>query len=342
MAKMQPRAGAVRKGLCTAILSLLFLVTATEAPAQQWVPIRSGLPWASGANGGYGGVSELEAMRNRPRDLRTYFPGTNTRGGKISSASGVRNHVGLGAMVAVAVAMLPEDSRGQHLACWQGKFAAHIRAYGTALINAGAAQAVIRLGWEANRLNGYPWAVTGDGSAYKGCFRTWVRILRALPGQRFVFDWTMQDKSEYPIDQMYPGDAYVDIIGVNLYDRCPPNRTEAEWTAWYNARHKDGRNPRGLGSWLEFARLHGKKLSLPEWGIGGPTSVRACSETGIDNPFWMRKMFEFFRQNAASIAYEAYFNGHPGTDASLGSHKLAPTNYNPRSAAVYKELWGRP
>lgn len=316
----------------------------TAARAQTWVPIRSGLAWASGANGGNGGMVELQAMRGRLLDLRTYFTGYATWSGMIASASGVKNHLTDGARVAVAIGMLPETHRGQHMACWQGRFANEIRAVGTALIKAGAPNAIIRLGWEANRVNGYPWAVTNDASAWKGCFRKWIKILRTLPGQAFVFDWTMQDKSTYPIDQLYPGDAWVDIIGVNVYDRCPPARTEAEWATWYNAKAKDGRNPRGLGTWLDFARQRGKKLSVPEWGIGGPSPVRNCTEPGIDNPFWMRKMFDFFRANAAHIAYEAYFNGHGDgrTTAVDGSHKLAPTYHNPLSAAVYKELWGLP
>lgn len=329
-----------------ALGALLALLGGAAAPAQAqtWVPVRSGLGWASGANGGNGGMADLQTMRGRLLDMRTYFTGIATWSGLIWSVPGVKNHLVDGARVAVAIGMLPETHRGQHMACWQGRFANEIRAVGTALINAGASNAIIRLGWEANRVNGYPWAVTGDASAYKGCFRKWIKILRTLPGQRFVFDWTMQDKSTYPIDQMYPGDEWVDIIGVNVYDRCSPVRTDDQWNAWYNLKDKDGRNPRGLGTWLAFARQHGKKLSIPEWGIGGPSPVKNCTEPGIDNPFWMRKMFEFFRTNAANIAYEAYFNGHGDgrTTAAAGSHKLAPTYHNPLSAAVYKELWGLP
>ena len=105
-----------------------------------------------------------------------------------------------------------------------------------------------------------------------------------------------------------------------------------------------------------FARQHGKKLSIPEWGIGGPSIVRNCSEPGIDNPFFMRKMFAFFRANAGSIAYEAYFNGHGGATDTNGTHKLfspspnypstdAPgyldyvQRYNPLSAEAYRRFW---
>jgi hypothetical protein len=53
-----------------------------------------------------------------------------------------------------------------------------------------------------------------------------------------------------------------------------------------------------------------------------------------DNPLFIQKMFEFFKANADSIAYENYFNQRP-------RHQLNPGNLNPRASAKYKELWGR-
>jgi len=330
---------------CAILIGLAASVAlpAVPAQAQQWVPIRSGLPWASGANGGSGGMRDLQAMRGRMLDVRTVFMRRDTWAGMIVSTPGVRWHRADGAAIVAAFGMLPETHRGQHAACARGNFDAHIRAFGRGLVANGAPRAILRLGWEANRLNGYPWAVTGDGSSYKACFRRWVSVLRSVPGQRFVIDWNMQEKSIFPPDRMYPGNDVVDIVGVNTYDRCPPLRTEAQWNAFFNSKHRDGRNPRGLGTWLAFARKRGKKLSVPEWGIGGPfVPFSKCGgESGIDNPLFMRKMFGFLKANAKDIAYEAYFNGHGAETARRGSHKLAPAKFNPRASAVYRDLWGR-
>ncbi len=83
-----------------------------------------------------------------------------------------------------------------------------------------------------------------------------------------------------------------------------------------------------------------------------------CPEPGIDNPYFIEKMYEFLWKNAADIAYEAYFNDTGGEDPALGSHKLfAPDlsgtqtqgsaayneyaqRYNPKAAAKYRQLWG--
>jgi hypothetical protein len=40
-----------------------------------------------------------------------------------------------------------------------------------------------------------------------------------------------------------------------------------------------------------------------------------------------------------SIAYEGYFNGHGFTNASKGSHKLAPSSQHPNAAATYRLPW---
>jgi hypothetical protein len=166
-----------------------------------------------------------------------------------------------------------------------------------------------------------------------------------VPGQRFTIDWNMARKGTFPlhVDRMYPGDDVVDVIGVQQYD-CGRRTTEAAWQAAYHERNARTGSPIGLGAWLAYARGKGKPLSVPEWGTGGPTNV--CeAEPGLDNPFFIQKMFGFFRDNAPSIAYEAYFNGHGswGSDRKPsdrnGSHKLAPSRYNPRSAAAYRSLW---
>ena len=185
---------------------------------------------------------------------------------------------------------------------------------------------IVRLGWEANNTNSvYPWRVVGDGLSWRDCFRRWVDILDpkvdtdgnpATPPQRtgrFRIVWNMANKGtfEYPINNIWPGNDYVDIVGSEFYDRCPTvkNGDEAGWRLASNGRTASG-SPVGPVAWLAFARSKGKKYAVPEWGIGGPNTVNcgASQDKGYDNPFVVRKMFEFFSTNAAYIAYENYFN----------------------------------
>jgi hypothetical protein len=62
----------------------------------------------------------------------------------------------------------------------------------------------------------------------------------------------------------YPGDDMVDIVGVDFYDMYPAYPDRAAWDAGFRSTQNGG--PRGLGTWLEFAKAHGKRLSVPEWG----------------------------------------------------------------------------
>ena len=143
----------------------------------------------------------------------------------------------------------------------------------------------------------------------------------------------------YPIDNLWPGDEYVDIVGSQYYDRCPPVPAGDRYAfeARLDARSFSN-NPAGPRAWLEYARSKGKPWAVPEWGIGGPRE--GCAEPGIDNPYFIRKMYEFFWNNAADIAFEAYFNDIGGGDPDFGTHELfAPTPANPApTSAGYRSM----
>jgi hypothetical protein len=96
----------------------------------------------------------------------------------------------------------------------------------------------------------------------------------------------------------YPGDAYVDVVGNDLYDI----RGKAEWAAadkLYKA-HKS------------------KPYSFPEWGLWG-----------IDDPAFVKTMADFVKSHAR-VEFLAYFESAPGSIFDLGS--------KPKSAAAYRRL----
>lgn len=314
----------------------LALVAASSQPAGagvSWGGDRSGLPWASGAAGDH---TQLERLRGRRLDAKTMFVSQRSWGQMIRDAGYARRLGRGGGRVIVAVGMMPKTHRAQHRQCARGQFDAHIRAFGRQLVAAGEPNAILRLGWEANRIGSFAWAVTGDGSSYKACFRRWVSVLRSVGRQRFVIDWNMGQRGTWrnPVQRMYPGNDVVDVIGVQYYDRCPPVRTVAQWNRKINAKARAG-TLGGINSWLRFARSKGKRLSIPEWGIGGSRNV--CGQPGFDNPFFIRQMHNWLRQHARSIAYEAYFNAD-GPKNRGSSHKLGGGR-NPRAAASYRSLW---
>ena len=282
----------------------------------------SGLTWHSGAACAGSG---WEGYRNRANDVYNEFAGRTSWADVLRNVSNylTRTYGNKPGKLTIGFPMLTNDSRGQWAQCISGRFNSNLRAVAQALKDGGLGTAVLRLGWEANG-SGYPWNILGQVEPYKACFRHEVQVLKSVaPG--LLIDWDMKKGTEgnVGIQTLYPGDQYVDIIGVNYYDNYPRMNTQAAWDSFYNSTYLGG--PKGLGTWIAFARSHGKKLSVPEWAVWHDTS------TG-DDPFYVQKMYETFKNNASTIAYESYFN-------CQDRHKVYQPGMNPRASAQYKSLW---
>ena len=295
----------------------------------------SGLPWKSGVTG----PITWGAWRGRPIDIRTQFLGRTTWAHMLASVRARPDtpHMALG------FPMLPESHRGQLAQCGDGAFDVQMQQIVDRMVQNGwANRTYIRLGWEMTRTDRspFPWVVQGDGSTWKECWQRWVNIFNPVQDdvrqRRFfmVFNVANVGTFPYPIDRLYPGRDTVDVIGSQYYDRCPPIRDEVEWNRREDTVDRWG-NPAGPGGWLNYARSKGKPWALPEWGVGGPRNI--CAEPGIDNPFFIRKVFQFLSANADDIAFDSYFNASGGNGP--GSHQLLPEHFNPLSAAEYRRIW---
>jgi hypothetical protein len=279
----------------------------------------------------------LAALRGRDHDVNVTFTGHETWQDIVGGLSWIeKGYSGRCGALVVSVPTVPNEHRGQFERCINGDFDRHIRAFGSRLVAMGAGEAVVRLGYEAN-LRTFAWAITGDGRSWVGCFRRWVDLLREVPGQRFSFLWNPSSAGSWShannIANAYPGNGYVDYIGIDVYDRCPALRGQAAWDERYDKIGRSG-SPIGVGAWLAFAKARGKKLSVPEWGIGGSQN---CDGAGFDNPLFVRNMARFFREHAEDIAFEAVFNG--GRPDDRNGYRLAPTSVHTRAAAAYRSDW---
>jgi hypothetical protein len=96
----------------------------------------------------------------------------------------------------------------------------------------------------------------------------------------------------------YPGDAYVDVVGNDLYYI----RGKAEWAA--NERL--------------YAAHPRKPYSFPEWGLWG-----------LDAPAFVERMAQFVRSHKR-VELVSWYNGKRGSIFDLGS--------KPRSLAAYRRL----
>jgi hypothetical protein len=308
-------------------------------PANAGAGTVSGLPWASGASCD---LPAFEAMRRRDADVYVEFLERSDWATVIRNAGNRANKYANrsrypGRLVA-SVPMLTNSTRGQHKQCAAGAFDDEISAIARAFARKGLDDVVIRLGWEPNGDGNFPWSAhLTSTEMYKSCFRRQAMVIRSILPDASI-DWTNRRGNglRYPIDYIYPGDDFVDILGVMVYDRWPTHPNQASWDNAADLRDSYG-GAKGLNSYLRMAKAHGKRLSVSEWGVSNNNN----DPSSRDNPFFIEKMFEFFRDNASQIAYEAYFNcGSVVGHRSSGGYRLAPRTDNPRSRTRYRDLWG--
>jgi hypothetical protein len=297
------------------------------------VPTRpSGLPWPSGASCG---LPEFAAWRGRRLDAQVQFVWHDTwdqMAARLNSPY-YRSQVGLTPQPVISLALLPKSDAYQFARCAKGEFDGHFRQFGQIMAAIGAGRAIVRVGWEPNvGAIHHPWAFDTKDQvpAYLGCFRHAVTALRA-GASTLRIEWTVAKATVWPFSVLdaYPGDGYVDVMGTHYYDVADQFSTQRKWDNFYDDRVHGG--PQGLGPWIETVNARGKQLGIGEWGVW----ARFVEPPVADSPVYVRNMYQFFRKNAPSIAYESYYN-------CGGDHRLYPDGPFPKASATYQKLWSGP
>ncbi|WP_462189293.1 MULTISPECIES: glycoside hydrolase family 26 protein [unclassified Frankia] len=218
---------------------------------------------------------------------------------------------------------------GDMNSCASGAYNGHWADFGRWLVAKGRPASIIRLAWEFNG-DWFPWSVSKTNpTTWVNCFRQVVSAIRSTDPQARI-DWTLNAHSSGAW-AVYPGDQYVDIIGIDSYDQWPASTDDAAFASQCHAET-------GLCSTIAFARQHGKQFSVPEWGLVGKSDTGAgrAGRAGGDNPVYIRNMYQTFAANRDILAYETYFNdSEPG---NVHSSLVNPTEH-PAGAATYASLW---
>ena len=133
-----------------------------------------------------------------------------------------------------------------------------------------------------------------------------MTVLRGLPGAAFRFCWSpalgVGNLTARGTESCYPGDGYVDEIGVDVYDFTQKNSAGAQIYPGNAAGTTTAQQQQvldimltqwdSLRGWYSLALSHGKPLSFPEWGLvlwktGGSYLG------GGDNAVFVRAMADF-------------------------------------------------
>jgi hypothetical protein len=329
-----------------AVAALVYVVPSLAAavPVNRLglAPMQSGLSWRSGASFCTGKDPNWVSWRGRPVDVIHQFVQHSTweeMHYKLAQGTNLKNAVANAPQISVTLAPWPDSlGRGRHAQCARGDFDAHFKQFGADLARRGAGTAIVRIGHEPNATTSHVWGIETLQQAqdWKVCFRRLAAALKndsgdVVKGKRqFKIEWNNARRGKLPFNIMetYPGDDVVDIWGLNVYDQGPEVTSLAVWNEYYIKTHNGG--PWGLGAWLAEAKKHGKPLAFTEWGAWNfPGRLSSA-----DNPLYIQVMNNFFRTNAADIAYETYYT------CPL-KHRVGPagTTVLPRASEAYRVLW---
>lgn len=199
--------------------------------------------------------------------------------------------------------------------CAAGSYNQYATTLAKNLLSWGAGNVVIRLGpeanggWEADFVG----STTTEMNDWAQCYDNEVTAMRSVPGTHFLFVWNPNAcTSDFPINEWYPGNSYVNIIGIDVYDDdCSSQMTVSQegWQAFAtNSAANTPNDPDfpSVANMEAFAAANKKPLSFPEWGI----SV-------TDDAAYVTDMAQMFKQD--DFSFESYFDDNDDGIAPLGS-----------------------
>ncbi len=218
----------------------------------------------------------------------------------------------------------------------------------------GYGDAIIRLDWEFDLGREQNRRAAASPTKWIQAWKVVHGIFKSVSPD-FKFDYNfISGAIDFPIvKDAYPGDAYVDIIGADFYDRgsagdyCPDKRgwcdPDAAWASFETRLNKI----------KAFAVSKGKPISFPEWATeavrtDGTAScgIEGCKLVGGDDPRYIRGMAEWMnalpKTGAGSLAYATWF--WQGQSSKEGSHKLFESGVSdslvPKARDEFKKWFG--
>ena len=229
--------------------------------------------------------------------------------------------------------MLPNAGSGASLSQGaSGAYNSYFLKIAQAMVAGGQGSSIVRPGWEFNG-GWFSWAANGQASAFIAYWQQIVTTMRSVPGQNFTFEWnpTAGDQGIGNLANYYPGNNYVDYIGLDLYDQSWGSYAgiASQWNA-------DLTEPYGLNWLASFAASQGKQITLPEWGLGqgpgndgGAVNDPGTKVSGGDDATFINDVAQWIRSH----------NVYNATFWDYGS-SLLNTRSNPLSLAAFVADFG--
>ena len=301
--------------VATSVLAVLVLATAVFARSS---PASAAPSWQFSTYAGVGnlaGISAVSALVKGPIGFGSDCFDMRSWKGIQADQWLIDQMAPLGKPMVWGVPMLPAK-RGVSLARGaKGSYNRHFATLAANLVAAGMGNSTLRLGWEFN-MPSFPWYAAGQASNFTAYWQQIVNTMRSVPGAAFKFEWNPTRGGQGAVDQAmgnyanyYPGDAYVDVVALDVYDSAYYSYPGAA-QEFANVQTL----PWGLDWISAFATAHRKTISLAELGLGTGTSAPGSGPvtgsgalSGGDDPVFMSDVLSWATANhVASVVYWDY------------------------------------
>jgi hypothetical protein len=234
-----------------------------------------------------------------------------------------------GYRLVLGVPILPGGSNGTLADGATGAYNQYFTILAQTLVNDGAANAILRLGWEFNG-TWYPWSVASntDAQNFAEFWRQIVNTMRAVPGQQFKFLWNPNGggSSSWNLELAYPGSAYVDYIGTDVYDEYWGSSSTPQ-ASWSNAVTQTW----GLNWLTTFSAAQGKPIAIPEWSV----DYRSDGHGLGDDPYFINQFANWIAAN--NVAFTCIFSYN---DTAGGQDNDITDGTFPNALAAFKADFG--
>ncbi len=227
--------------------------------------------------------------------------------------------------LSIAIPMLPK-TEGSLAAGAKGEYDKYFSMLGQTLVDLGGKDAYLRIGIEFNG-DWFPWSASKDPAAFKTYFVRIVRRLREVENSNFKMVWNPNmGRGKIAPDRVYPGDAFVDVIAMDVYNQSWRSEDRDPIVRWKYMRSQ----PYGLDWLRKFAAKHRKRIAIPEWGTGSRPDGHGFG----DDPMFIEGMIAWMRES------DVLFHGYWDYRASDYDAQLSTGRY-PASARAFKRALRR-
>jgi len=199
-----------------------------------------------------------------------------------------------------------------------GDYNSKFYSLGELLVKDGLSNTIIEPGREMNG-TWYEWsehrAPRSEPDPYILAWRQIVTTMRSVPGQHFKFLWTLYPTNTSVADA-WPGSAYVDYIGTDIFDWYGGPDGTYPHTASGALDHEEKwqqiltTEPGGLNWMAAFSQATGKPIIIPEWGLDFHRFG------GQDDPLFITNMRAWMKAHGAIGLYWEQGHVRPASTAS--------------------------